>query len=269
MMTEPRIPRREKGRLPKDPILNMLANELRDIKMEQADDLVSMTKERFRELAKGGEYPFRLVYTMPNFKTWSVRLYLGGGTHYIGYTEDLTTACRFADMAQMRFWKYRIRGACEPVQANLNFTVEQAKSDCQREEGAIWLLDKIEKHFKDNGTIADPATVEAERVANRKSRDLRRTVRHDQMLLHIEIMAALKVISDRLTALCTRLNAVELRTPSVDKVVDVASNAGVEENNLTPIGVNDELPAPVGPIVVTDENAKDLLADELFMQPRI
>jgi hypothetical protein len=228
--------------------------------MEQADDLKSITQERFKDLAKGGEYPFRLVYTMPNFKTWAVRIYIGSETRLIGYTEDLTTACRFADMAQMRFWKYRIRGACEPVQANLNFTVEQAKSDCQREEGAIWLLDKIEKHFKDKGVIADPAVVEAERAANRKSRDLRRTVRHDYMLLHLEVMAALKVISDKLTALCTRLNAIDLNTPRVDKVVDITSNAGVEENNLTPIGVTDE-----GLTSVRSLSG----VEELFTQPKI
>jgi hypothetical protein len=242
--------RKAPGRYPKDPILNTLAHELADIKMEQADDLTSISQERFRDLAKGGEYPFRLVYTMPNFKTWAVRIYIGSETRLIGYTEDLTTACRFADMAQMRFWKYRIRGACEPVQANLNFTVEQAKSDCQREEGAIWLLDKIEKHFKDKRVIADPVAVEAERVTNRKNRDARRTVRNDYLLLHIEVMSALKVIGDKLTALCTRLNATDLNTPRVDKVVDITSNAGVEENNLTPIGVS-----------------RALHVEELFTQP--
>jgi hypothetical protein len=54
--------RKAPGRYPKDPILNTLAHELSEIKMEQADDLKSITQERFKDLAKGGEYPFRYPF---------------------------------------------------------------------------------------------------------------------------------------------------------------------------------------------------------------
>jgi hypothetical protein len=192
--------------------------------MEQADDLKSITQERFKDLAKGGEYPFRLVYTMPNFKTWAVRIYIGSETRLIGYTDDLTTACRFADMAQMRFWKYRIRGACEPVEADLNFSVEQARNDCANEEKAAALLDNIEQYLKDINAISA-----VDKVPIRSDRDMRRTVRHDMLSLFVETQNMIKALHVKMDALCTRLNAVELRTVSIDKDVDVLVKSQIAE----------------------------------------
>lgn len=167
------------SRYAKDPELNTLANELKSVPFTAAPDLDSDVQERFEILARGqGEYPFRLVYQMPNFRTWAVRLYLGGAIRTIGYTENPTHACRFADMAALRFWKYRIRGACEPLDAHLNFGIAQAKHDATHETCAILLLSRIEDYLQGH-CLGDPKLLEAERVRRKFARDARRTVRHD------------------------------------------------------------------------------------------
>lgn len=167
------------SRYAKDPELNTLANELKSLPFTAAPDLESDARERYEILAREqGDYPFRLVYQMPNVRTWVVRLYLGGAIRTIGYTDNLTNACRFADMAALRFWKYRIRGACEPLDANLNFGVLQAKYDSLHETDALLLLDKIETYLRTN-YLGDPKQIAKDREAGKYARDSRRTVRHD------------------------------------------------------------------------------------------
>lgn len=166
------------SRYAKDPGLTQLANQLKELTFTAAPDLESDTSEKLEHLARGqGEYPFRLVYSMPNFRTWAVRLFLGGSVRTIGYTDNLCAACRFADMAALRFWKYKIRGACEPLDANLNFGVAQAKHDSLHEAPAFLLLDKIENYLQPQ--LGDPKQVESERKEAKRARDSRRTVRSD------------------------------------------------------------------------------------------
>lgn len=166
------------SRYAKDPALTKLANELKSIAFTAAPDLESDTSEKLEHFARGvGDYPFRLVYSMPNFRTWAVRLFLGGSVRTIGYTDNLCAACRFADMAALRFWKYKIRGACEPLDANLNFGVAQAKHDSVHETGALVLLDKIENYLQEY--LGDPQQAEVDRKLAKKARDARRTVRSD------------------------------------------------------------------------------------------
>lgn len=167
------------SRYAKDPELNLLANELKTLHFSAAPDLESDARERYEILARQqGDYPFRLVYQMPNVRTWVVRLYLGGAIRTIGYTDNLTNACRFSDMAALRFWKYRIRGACEPLDVNLNFGVDQAKHDSLHETDAADLLDKIENYLRIN-YLGDPKQIAEERETRKYARDSRRTVRHD------------------------------------------------------------------------------------------
>jgi len=191
------------SRIAKDPALSALAVELKTTKFSDAPDLEEVIRERFVELARGhGEYPFRLVYQMPDFKTWVVRLYLGGAVRTIGFSARLTDACRYADMAALRFWKYRVRGASEPVDANLNFDVAQAKYDSTEEIEAAYLLDRIENYLLSSGALGDPKQSEIDRQRNRKARDARRTVRHD---LH----ALIDGLNEKLDLIDARLKHIE------------------------------------------------------------
>lgn len=216
------------GRKSSDTELNALANGLRVIKFTEAPDLDAITLERFNAWGRSAECPFRFVGQMPNMKVFVVKMYLGGKKRIIGYTENLTAACRFADMAQMRLWKYRIRGASEPVDADLNFGVEQAKHDCANEEAAGELLDQIEEYLKNKGVLIESVD-ETERERIRKDRDVRRTVRHEVHTLHAEVMAALSVINENIKKLLDRAPELFKRT--------VVNHSTTMEQRLIPFEV--------------------------------
>lgn len=179
------------GRKAKDPALNQLARELREIVFTADADVDSAaTSLHIDEL--------RRVRLASNFKTYQVRYFIGGKYRIIGYTENFTAACRFADMAEWRFWIYRVRDAHPPVDSDLHFGVEQAKEDCANETAANALLSRIEVHLRESGTIPDYKTIEAQKDAKQKQKEVRRTVRGDLYALFTELMGALQEISERL-----------------------------------------------------------------------
>lgn len=103
------------------------------------------------------------VVQLPDFKSWAVRLYLGGAQRTLGYVrKDPINALRFADMAMFYFWKYRVRGAAEPTNQFLNFSVERAQQDLDNEPYAVNLLKRIEKYLLDLGALKDSATRQKE-----------------------------------------------------------------------------------------------------------
>lgn len=96
-------------------------------------------------------------------RDYAVVIFVAQKERIIGKTRSLTAACRFSDMAKMRFFKYRQRHAVEPTDDDLNFSVAQAKSDLQFETAAIALLDDIEAHFREKGFWKDTPTKEIRR----------------------------------------------------------------------------------------------------------
>ena len=80
---------------------------------------------------------------------WIVRLFIGGKTRAIGATERGCDAARFADMAAVRFAKYRRRNAAQ----EFNFSREQVESDIDEVPEAVALLDAIEDYFLNNDII--------------------------------------------------------------------------------------------------------------------
>lgn len=119
---------------------------------------------------------------------WTVRLFIGGKVRALGATSRGCDAARFADMAAVRFAKYRIR-AVSHTNANLNFSAEQVRRDEESTPAAAALLDTLEKYFLDNGIISVPS---AERKVERRSRGMY----GDIVILHSEIMEALRVIRE-------------------------------------------------------------------------
>jgi len=177
------------ARKPSDPTLNSLAHELEDVAfMAPAHD--------FADREPGDDHP--RVFLMPNQKTWAVRMFLGGTHRCIGYSDDLTKACRFADMAAMRFWKYRVRGAHPPTDIELNYGTEHTKSDCEHEVDVNNLLNKIEAHLKSTGSLPNSQDLEETRSISRAERDKRRTVRNDMVILFDDVFRALGEIIERL-----------------------------------------------------------------------
>jgi len=235
----------EMSRSARDPALSQLAVELKTTKFSDAPDLEDLVHERFVELARSqGEYPFRLVYRMPDFKTWVIRLYLGGAVRVIGYSARLCDACRYADMAALRFWKYRVRGASEPVDANLNFDLAQATHDSVEETDAIWLLDRIENYLQSSGILGDPKLAEIDRQKNRKARDARRTVRSD-------FHALIGQLRDKLEVLDERLKHIE------DVICNPEWVTASNEAPQLPVVIGDPPARPMGSGVATIENLFD------------
>lgn len=88
-------------------------------------------------------------------REYAVTLYVAGKQRIIGKTKWRAAACRFADMARMRFYKFKQRGAIEPKDDDLNFSVTQAKSDLHFETAAVALLNEVEAHFREKGFWKD------------------------------------------------------------------------------------------------------------------
>lgn len=234
------------GRKAKDTALQRLANDLRDVdwsdhehRFDEANELLAVDELRNVSLMKDG-------------KTFAVRLYCCGGKHVIGRSQDLVAACRFADMARMRFWVFRTRDCREPVRSDLNFEVESAKADLKNELQALQLLDEIQKHFIDTGAlkVEDSGNIiSAKTVVKLESR---RTVR-DEFLLHFtEVMERLDTLNRRMDSFDTKLTDAlalfkrdRIPTPHIDIVdVEVVASENTKQDaatkkELTPIGVLD------------------------------
>lgn len=179
------------GRKAQDPELNALAKDLLEITFIPDADLDNVAQSFVVE-------DLRRIKLSSNFKTYHVRYFIGGKYRIIGYTKSLTAACRFADMAEWRFWKYRARDPHPPADSDLHFGVQQAKDDCLNETQAAVLLDKIEMYLRDSGVTKD---LEAQRANNQKKKETRRTVRGDMYGLFADVMTALQGISDQLKRL--------------------------------------------------------------------
>lgn len=209
------------GRHASDPVLHQLANELKDIEFDHDDGL----RLQAEELLQNND--LNHIYLMKDAKTFAVRLFIGGRQRVIGLTEDLTAACRFADMARMRFWIYRTRDAREPVESDLHFGVQQAKEDLANHLQAQHLLDKIELHLKETEVI-DPFIKPNDAKERAKARDERRTVRD-------ELNARFGALEDRLDAICDYMR----ETQSYIRTVG-ASLESFKRSRFTPAHVDIE-----------------------------
>lgn len=165
-----------------------------DIKFSEDADLDSAAQSFLVE-------DLRRIKLSTNLKTYHVRYFIGGKYRIIGYTDNLTAACRYADMAEWRFWKYRTRDAHPPADSDLHFGVDQAKEDWANETEAAVLLTSIEHYLRDSGAIPDYKVVEAERDGLQKRKEARRTVRHDLYSLFADVFTALADIKKCLDVL--------------------------------------------------------------------
>lgn len=194
----------------KDPELNRMANELQTITWHTA--LSEDEKNEVKEMA-AGRLKTRYVYSLPDYKTWAIRFYLGGEQRTVGHIlRDQASALRYADMVSVYFWRYRVRGAAEPTIDRLNFSLERAKADLANEPDVVGLITRIEAYFKSQGVIRNPREVEQERRDKKEVRERKRTARGHflEMELKIEkINARLEESNARLEESNDRLARIE------------------------------------------------------------
>ncbi len=164
-------------RHPKYPKLNVLAAKLGTTPALTTLDEKELLK--VRAIAQVGSRITRknmaLTLGGGGYSSMLVKLSLGQlvTLGYIYKDESLSAwakALRFADMARMRFWKYRMRGATEPTDADLNFSVARAKLDLQFETRLNALLDEEEALMLEAGIIEPAEQMQAKRVAMLKNR---------------------------------------------------------------------------------------------------
>lgn len=131
----------------------------------------------------------RNVTMFQDRKTYRVRIYIGGALRLVGITKILEDAARFADMATLFFWPYRIRRGHPPGQSCMNFTVEQAQHDLDTNDDARQILEYILDHLIAFGHLPDPVKANEERIKARQERDRRRTVKGELLQCTAEIQA--------------------------------------------------------------------------------
>lgn len=164
------------GRHAIDPDLNVIAKRLGTLQWQT--ELSPLEEDTCNELQRNPDASRRLVSPMPDFTTWAVRMYLGGAQRTLGLLRgpDLQNAFRFADMVKMYFWKYKLRGAHEPTDGELNLSVERAKLDMVGEPDALQMLKDIEAHLLKLGALTTGADQEKQRQDRRADNSRRRTI---------------------------------------------------------------------------------------------
>jgi len=220
-----------------DPELNLLARGLRDLVW-----LTTLDQDELNEAQEMGanvDARRRHVYPLPDYKSWAVRTYLGGANRTIGVykpyprASEIWPALRFADMAAMYFWQHKVRGAHEPSDMELNFSVDRAKTDLEMEDHAVALLRRIEAHLVEIGAIVYSEEMQHQRTMRkelwRKQRTVSNTVLEVCEVLETAMQRLEKGLSGQMEAntkeiarlnsvielLLTRLPAGQLNTITV------------------------------------------------------
>ena len=139
----------------KDPELNTMANELRTLVWLNPMDALEEKNLTENAMGLGMDRKRRLVTPLPGYRDLAVRLHLGGEQRTVGIcsANQMPQALRFADMVQMQFWKYRLRGASPPSEDQLNRWKSLVEADMAGETNAVDLLQRIEKYLLERGVI--------------------------------------------------------------------------------------------------------------------
>jgi len=85
------------------------------------------------------------VYCLPAItrRPYVVKFSIGGRVRTLGFFSLRESACRFADMVTLRFWKYRKRNTPQ----RFNFSQAQAETDTNTHTEAAFILAQIENHL--------------------------------------------------------------------------------------------------------------------------
>jgi hypothetical protein len=195
--------KRKKKRWPTDSVLNELAATLKDAPIHQPLDQFEIDHAMASLEAFG---KLRYVSLLPGMRNWAVRYPVGGVPRHFGIVPGSHSAAmlaaRFADLVQWHFWRFRIRGAHPPAEANLNFSLKRVQSDYDNEKGLFDLLIRIEEHLRTIGLIQPANVVEEQRKKDRQRREIVRTKHH-------EFIFALEAQREAFNALTERIAALE------------------------------------------------------------
>jgi hypothetical protein len=188
-----------------DPDLNIIARKLKTLEWihpldaDEVEDCVDMTLY-LPGLNPGDHHVVpkrKYVHQMAGATNWAVRVCLGGQQRTLGIVDQrhVEDAFRFADMAQQYFWKYKLRGAAPPTEADLNISMERMEGDMVAEVNALALLRAEEEYMLSMGIIKSSADRRAEEKAQREERKKNR-VRSLVQLNHMECIERFDALGD-------------------------------------------------------------------------
>ncbi len=100
---------------------------------------------------------FRFCYPGIGGTGWAVRISMNGYQRLIGVSVNCAQAVRFADVATLRFWKYRKNILRSPVDLDFNLGLKRAEQESSTESPAIILLTQIETHCRTQGYLSFPS----------------------------------------------------------------------------------------------------------------
>ncbi len=214
-------------KLSADPYLAELAKQLSGITFPVTDYHTEVL-----DVLKRGEpgEGMRNVIVMFYGRVWGVRMFLGGKQRVIGQTTSLMDALRFADMARMKFWVYRIRHACEPMHSDLNFGTDSVRRDIEEMEPANELLNALEAHFVQTEVFPSAIHTEAQRKEALALRNKRRTLCGEVDTLRDGIASEFE----------SQTKAIEKNTSELERVVGTLNQMRADINYLTK-SINDLL----------------------------
>lgn len=207
-------------RKPSDPALAMIAAKF--AKLDPFPDEDNIFKDRMIDLPE-----WKNLHIYPNRSTFiAARFRFGGKYRIFAYSPFSRAAdiARFADMVTLRFWKYKLRGACPPTDSDMNFSVKQAEDDLIDFEDAVSLIDEIEDHMVIIGVFTQLRNVSEEKTAG--AAEKRRTARGEFLACHRSLITILETYFEDLNQkldkqhgdLAGRLLAIE-RTVGLAKPV--------------------------------------------------
>lgn len=134
-------------------------------------------------------------------RTFRVRLCIGGKQHVIGITRKGANAARFADMARLFFWPYRMRDKRLPEDSEFNFGIADTQHALETNHEAVRLLEKLRDHLIKVAKLATTNTAsETERAQRAYVRDTRRTVRGELLQIHEESIERAKILEAALAS---------------------------------------------------------------------
>lgn len=126
-----------------------------------------------------------------SMSTWVVGFGLGGSRYTLATTKwkwdpDGEHAARFADLAQLIFWKYKLRKRRPPQPGDLNITLARAMKDFQNETAMVNLLRAQEKILLDRGVIKPVVDGEVIRETRSKSKTLLAVSQSSERIINLE-----------------------------------------------------------------------------------
>lgn len=186
-----------------DPILTGIARGFRDLSPFPAP-WPEYYLDQFEKLLP---IEYKGISRINNSNTWRVRLHIGGKALAIAFGPEnrLCDLCRYRDMVEMRLWKYRA-GRPGITENDLIFSPDDISGDLKDfEESAPFvlnLIDRLENHLIDNGTIR---ITEAGDPANRRE-SKSASVKNDIFAGILEIERQIEQVSRRVERMEIALN---------------------------------------------------------------